>query len=107
MAEATAQPAAAPGTWIDPYRAYNFKLLVNNVTEGHFTAVSGLGVKVERIAYREAGANAIVRSVPGQVTYSAVTLSYGLTAAVELWDWLMAAVDGRVSRRNVSIAMLD
>lgn len=107
MAEAVARPAASPGTWVDPYRAYNFKLLVNNVTEGHFTAVSGLGVRVERIAYREAGANAIVRAVPGQVTYEPVTLSYGLTAATELWDWLMAAVEGRVSRRNVSIAVLD
>jgi phage tail-like protein len=105
MAEGVAQ--ASPGTWIDPYRAYNFKLVINNVTEGHFTEVTGLGVRIEQIAYREAGANAIVRAVPGQVTYSAVSLRYGLTASVELWDWLMTAVEGRVERRNVSIAMLD
>ncbi|HET6211414.1 MAG TPA: phage tail protein [Micromonosporaceae bacterium] len=107
MPEVTATPAAQPGNWVDPYRAYNFKLLINGVTEGHFTEVAGLGVQVERISYREAGNNAIVRAIPGRVTYAAVTLRYGLTASTELWDWLMTAVEGRVSRRNVSVVMLD
>src|SRR5262245_6811943 len=107
MAEATARPAAQPGNWVDPYRAYNFKLLLSNVAEGHFTEVSGLGVQVERIAYREAGNNSIVRAIPGQVTYSPVTLRYGLTSSTELWEWLMSAVEGRVQRLNVSLAMLD
>jgi phage tail-like protein len=102
-----AEVAAQPGTWVDPYRAYNFKLLVNGVNNGHFTEVSGLGVQVERIAYREAGNNNIVRAVPGRVTYPSVVLRYGLTSAGELWDWLMTAVNGQVNRRNVSILMLD
>ena len=107
MTQAVARPAAQPGNPVDPYRAYNFKLLINNVTEGHFTEVTGLGVKVDRISYREAGNNAIVRAIPGRVTYSAVTLRFGLTMSTELWDWLMTAVEGSVSRRNVSIVMLD
>jgi phage tail-like protein len=107
MPEVTARPAAQPGNWVDPYRAYNFKLLVNGVTSGHFTEVGGLGVKVERISYREAGNNAIVRAIPGRVTYPAVTLRYGLTSSAELWDWLLTAVGGQVSRRNASIVMLD
>jgi len=104
MPEAT---AATPGTWVDPYRAYNFKLLINNVTNGHFTEVTGLGVQVERISYREAGNNSIVRAIPGRVTYPPVCLRYGLTSTAELWDWLTTAVTGTVSRRNVSIVMLD
>jgi phage tail-like protein len=96
-----------PGTWVDPYRAYNFKLLINNITNGHFTEVTGLGVRVERISYREAGNNSIVRAVPGRVTYPPVTLRYGLTSAQEAWDWLMASVHGQADRRNVSIVMLD
>ncbi len=107
MPDVVATPAAQPGNWVDPLRAYNFKLLVNNVTEGHFTEVTGLGVQVERISYREAGNNAVVRAIPGRVTYASVTLRYGLTASNDLWDWLMSAVEGRVSRRNVSVVMLD
>jgi phage tail-like protein len=107
MPDVTAIPAAQPGNWVDPLRSYNFKLLINNVTEGHFTEVTGLGVQVERISYREAGNNAVVRAIPGRVTYASVTLRYGLTSSNELWDWLMTAVEGRVSRRNVSVVMLD
>ena len=107
MPDVTATPAAQPGNWVDPLRSYNFKLLINGVTEGHFTEVTGLGVQVERISYREAGNNAVVRAIPGRVTYASVTLRYGLTSSNELWDWLMTAVEGRVSRRNVSIVMLD
>ncbi len=69
--------------------------------------MTGLGIRVERISYREAGNNSIVRAVPGRVSYPPVTLRFGLTSAQELWDWLLAAVNGRVDRRNVSIVMLD
>lgn len=102
MATATPQP----GTPVDPYRAYNFKLLVNGVTNGHFTEVSGLEVNIQRLAYREAG-NDRVRAIPGQVDYEPVTLHFGLTSSTELWQWLDAAAKGNVSRRNVSIVLLD
>jgi phage tail-like protein len=102
-----ANSGAQPGTWVDPYRAYNFKLLVNGVAEGHFTEVAGLGVKVERISYREAGNNAGVRAIPGRVTYSPVTLRFGLTSSMDMWRWLTSAVEGKVQRRNVSVVVLD
>ena len=49
---------AQPGTFIDPYRAYNFKLQIQGVTEGHFTQCSGLEIEVQPIRYREGGAHA-------------------------------------------------
>jgi len=91
----------------DPYRAYNFKLLIEGVTEGHFTEVSGLGIKVDAIQYREAGNSQVVRRIPGQVEYADVTLRYGLTTSRDLWDWFMTAVKGKVERKNASILMLD
>lgn len=91
----------------DPYRAYNFKLDIAGVTEGHFTECSGLGVKIEPIRYREAGNNQIVRHIPGPVEYACVTLRYGLTNSRELWEWLMQTVAGAVERKNLSIILLD
>ncbi|MCB9423120.1 MAG: phage tail protein [Ardenticatenaceae bacterium] len=91
----------------DPYRSYNFKLDINGISEGHFTECSGLSVKVESIPYREAGANQIVRKIPGPVDYATVTLKYGVTNSRELWDWLLTAVNGKVERKNVSIILLD
>ncbi len=97
----------APGAVIDPYRAYNFKLEIQGIVEGHFTACSGLGVTVGVIKYREGGLRQVVRTIPGQVDYEPVTLHYGLTASRELFNWLMTAVQGNVDRKNVSILMLD
>jgi phage tail-like protein len=107
MPDVIARPASQPGNEVDPFRAYNFKLSINNITEAHFTEVSGLGVRIERISYREAGNNSIVRAIPGRVAYSAVTLRFGLSGSGEMWEWLMTAVQGKVRRRNVSIIMLD
>ena len=113
MAEAAQQPpqtapsGAQPGVFIDPYRAYNFKLVIQGVVEGHFTECSGMGIKVEALEYREGGQNQVVHRIPGRVEYSSVTLRYGLTPSRALWDWFMAGVKGGVQRKNVSILMLD
>jgi len=104
---AGAASGAQPGAFIDPYRAYNFKLVIQGVTEGHFTDCSGLGISVQPIRYREGGTAQVVHCIPGPVTYADVELRYGLTASTELWDWMMLAVAGRVQRKNVSILLLD
>ena len=91
----------------DPFRAYNFKLVIQGVAEGHFTECSGLGVKVEPIQYREAGNNQVIRHIPGLAEFSAVTFRYGVTHSHDLWDWMMTAVNGQVERKNVSVLLLD
>lgn len=91
----------------DPYRSYNFKIVIQGVVEGHFTQCSGLGVRLGVIRYREGGNGQVARALPGRVEYADVELKYGLTKSRELWDWLMTAVQGDVVRKNVSILMLD
>lgn len=91
----------------DPYRSYNFKLIISGVTEGHFMECSGMGVRIETINYREAGNNQVVRKIPGQVEYGDITLKYGLTASNTLWDWFESGVKGNVERKNITIQLLD
>jgi phage tail-like protein len=104
MPEATA-PAAT--TYVDPYRAFNFKIEIGGVAEGHFTAVDGLGARVTPISYREAGNSQVVHYVPGRVEYSEITLRYGVTRSRELFEWFKTGVTGHVQRKNVSIALYD
>ena len=111
MPEAAQQgQGAAPaqtGAWTDPYRAYNFKLEIQGVTEGHFTECGGLGVKVDVISYREGGASQVIHRLPGQVSYADVTLRYGLTNSRQLWEWFLTSMRGKVERRNISIVLVD
>lgn len=92
---------------VDPYRAYNFRLEIQGLTEGSFAEASGLEVRVASIRYREGGAGGTIRQVPGPVEYGDVVLRYGLTSSRQLWDWMMTVVTGNVERKNVSILMLD
>ncbi len=101
------ETGAQPGTFVEPYRVYNFKLVINGITEGHFTECSGLAARVQTIRYREAGQTQLVRTMPGPVEYADVTLRYGLTTTHELWDWFLKSVEGKAERKNVSIVMLD
>ncbi len=99
--------AQAAGAYVDPFRAFNFKIEIGGVTEGHFTEVSGLGAKVTPISYREAGNSQVVHYVPGRVEYSEITLRYGVTRSRELFDWFKTGVAGHVQRKNLSIVLFD
>jgi phage tail-like protein len=98
--------AAQPGQAFDPFRAYNFKLLIQNVSEAHFTQCSGIGARVNPIRYREGGEAKIVRQLLGPVEYAEVTLRYGLSTSAELWSWFQKSVQGEYDPQNVSIVML-
>jgi phage tail-like protein len=104
---AATQNSASVGQTVDPYRNFNFKLEIQGVVEGHFTACTGLGARIQPIRYREGGMNQVVRAIPGQVEYAEVSLSYGLTRSSDLWDWFNKGVQGVVERRNISIIVLD
>lgn len=103
----SAGAGAQPAVRIDPFRAYNFKLDIQGITEAHFTDCTGIGVDVESISYREGGAFQVVRKIPGPVTYADVTLRYGVTTSLQCWQWMVSAIEGKVQRKNVSVIMLD
>ena len=104
---AAAGASGTMGAVPDPYRAYNFKLDVGGDTAGHFTDVTGLGARVESIAYRQGGEHQVVHRLPGRVEYYDVTLRYGLTASRTLWQWFQSGLRGAVQRKNVSVILLD
>jgi len=92
---------------VDPFRAYNWRLEIGGAAQAYFTACSGLGITVDVIKYREAGNRQIVRTIPGQINYEPITLYYGLTPSREIFDWMMAGVEGRPDRRHASIIVLN
>ena len=90
----------------DPYRAYNFKLEIQGVAEGHFTECLDMDIAIQELEYREAGTSQVVRKIPGRTEYASLTLRYGLTDSTDLWSWFQQSVKGAVERRNVSIVLL-
>lgn len=81
----------------DPIR--NFRFLVefkahpnNNISFNPtigFTSVSGMAVQVESIPYREGGYNTTIHQLPGQATFSPITMQRGLMLGTpQHWEWL-------------------
>jgi phage tail-like protein len=97
------KPAAKLGNTTDPQRNYNFHLNVPGITSASFTECIGLGMRVEPISYREAGAGNVVHMIPGPVRNGLVTLRYGLTDSTDMWKWMQASAQGKVVRVNASI----
>ena len=71
-----------------------------------FTSVSGMSVTTDSIPYREGGYNTTVHQIPGQSTFTPITLQRGVMLnKYENWDWmrnLFATVSGASTKRTIN-----
>lgn len=82
----------------DPIRNFRFivQFLPHDTSQGFgfkptlgFTSVSGLSVATESIPYREGGYNTTVHQIPGQTTFSPITMQRGvLLGTPQHWNWM-------------------
>jgi len=98
---------AATGQRVDPYRNFNFKVEIDNVTQAGFADCSGFGATNDPIEYREGGDTTTDRKLPGKTKYTNIVLKWGLTDNHDLYDWFNNIVQGVVDRRNGSIVVYD
>jgi len=70
-----------------------------------FTSVSGLSVATDAIPYREGGYNTTVHQIPGQTTFTPLTLQRGVMVGTNRnWEWMrnmFATVGGGGSTRGI------
>lgn len=82
----------------DPLRSFKFNVIIPfasgiNGTLGlarlGFMSMSGLGLSIEPLTYREGGDNITTRKMPGQADFNPITLSRGLFPQnPENWYWM-------------------
>jgi phage tail-like protein len=85
----------------DPVRNFRFLVTIkpHKITNGQwgygdavnlgFTSVSGLSVTTDSIPYREGGYNTTVHQIPGQTTFSPVSMQRGVTVGTKQnWNWM-------------------
>jgi phage tail-like protein len=96
------------GTRIDPFRAFNFRVEIDNLTVGSFSECSGLSSDGDAVDYREGTDIPLnVRKLVGLRKYANVVLKRGYTQNRELWDWYTNIVNGIADRRNGTIILMD
>ena len=85
---------AAEGVRSDPYRGFNFKVIVDGlISDARFAKVSGLNTEIEVVEYREGTDNTTMRKLPGLVSYDNITLERGISQNSELIEWYDAVIE--------------
>jgi len=92
---------------VDPYKNFRFLVEVQGLQVGGFSECTGFGSAIEVVEYREGGDPSSVRKLPAKITYSDITLKWGLTDSRVLYDWHLEAINGNVDRRDGSIILKD
>jgi phage tail-like protein len=98
----------ATGERRDPFRSFNFQLIIDGVPLGAFSEVSGLTAEGDAVDYHE-GTDIIpnVRKLVGLRKYTNITLKRGYTQDKSLWVWFQNIVNGIPDRRDVTIVLLN
>jgi len=91
----------------DPFRGYNFRVELDGITRAGFHEASGLDSDQAPIEYREGTDPLTPRKLPGLVKYSNISLKWGIAQDSELWDWRQHAMDGKVTRKNGSVVLMN
>ena len=102
----------APVLRADPYAAHNFELTIIGIVPGknanlNCQEISGLEAAVAAIDYRTGTDLNHVRKVAGLTTFTNLVCKRGITGDLALWNWILAAMNGDVQRKEGSIALLD
>lgn len=93
----------------DPYRSFNFKLIIDNVPSGAFSECSGLTAEGDPVDYREGTDPQLnVRKLVGLRKYANLMLKRGYTQNNNhLWIWFNNIANGVPDRRNVTIELMN
>jgi phage tail-like protein len=92
---------------VDPLKNFRFLVEIQGIVQAGFSECTGFGSSVEVVEYREGGEPSTVRKLPAKITYSDITLKWGLTTSRELYDWHATAINGQVERKDGSIILQD
>jgi phage tail-like protein len=93
----------------DPYRNSRFLLEIDGITQAGFSEAAIPDTSQEPIEYREGNEIPTVRKIPGLIKYGNLTLKWGITDSLELYEWRKLVEQGKMkdARRNIAVILMD
>ena len=93
---------------IDPYASFNFQLEIDGITRAGFSECTGLNAEANVIEYREGNESLTTRKLHGLLKFGNLTLKWGVSQDLELFNWFKTVMDGDIDRKQtMSIVLLD
>jgi len=90
-----------------PYTKFRFTLEIEGIEAGGFSEVSGFDASIDVVEYREGNMIPTPIKLPGLKRYGNITLRWGLTDSIALYEWIQGGIEGAVERKTVTITMMD
>ena|SRR4051794_40384047 len=98
----------ATGQRLDPYGGYNFRVEWDGIIQAGFKTCAGLDSTQDVVDYREGTDKGLGRRrLPTLLTSANLTLGRGITDNHELWDWRAEIMQGKGTRKNLSVILMD
>ncbi|MTV50353.1 phage tail protein [Heliobacillus mobilis] len=91
----------------DPYRNFRFRIEVEGIQQAGFSDVSGYNASIDVIEYREGNEVTTPRKLPGLSKYGNITLKWGVTDSMDMYNWILECTQGKITRKMVTIIALD
>src|SRR5262245_45476136 len=93
----------------DPYGSFNFLVEIDGIMRAGFREAGGLDSTIDVTEYREGGDNITSHKYPEQVKFSNISLKWGMSDDIELYQWhrQWASGDPAAARKNGSVVVLD
>jgi len=97
----------ATGQRNDPYRNFRFRVEIDGIQQAGFSECTGFDTTSDVIEYREGNEVTTVRKLPGLTKYANISLKWGITDSMDLYNWRKNIIDGKVERKNIAIIAID
>jgi phage tail-like protein len=93
----------------DPYKNFRFLVEIDGIVQAGFSEASIPDTTQEPIEYREGNQTPTVRKLPGLIKYGNLTLKWGITDSLELYEWRKLVEQGKTkdARRNLAVILMD
>ncbi len=99
-----------PGPRADNVLTARFAVEITGVTQAEFRECSGLQAQTEVFEYKEGGWNGYTHKLPGRTSFSNITLKWGSSPSMALWEWytrVSTKRDKSGELKSVSIIQFD
>lgn len=96
----------ATGERKDPLRNFRFRLEIDNIKAG-FSEATVPDTTTDVIEYREGNEPTTPRKLPGLTKYGNLSLKWGITDSMDLYNWRKQIIDGNIQRKNIAVVLID
>lgn len=99
----------ATGERKDPYRQFRFRVEIDGISQAGFSECAFADTTTDPVEYREGNEPTRFRKLSGLTKYGNITLKWGITDSMDLYDWRQRVIDAGAEkeRKNISIILID